>query len=246
MSGSSSPLTCKSFSSKRSGSKVRLDGLELGEQSGGLLVGHAGVDNDVLAGGPVDGGGDSVLVTSLERVDDSQDLSGVSAGGGGVLQNQTDGLLGVDDEDGSDGEGNSLGVHVGGILVVDHVVQKRDLSSGVGNDGESELGVVDLINVLDPGLVRRGVVGRETNELDASLGELGLELGESSELGGADGSEIIGVREENSPVVANEVVELDGTVGGVGLEVGGLGAKSERSTFGSHCDSGGTDLVDGN
>lgn len=79
------------------------------------------MDNDIVTGDPVDGGGDLVLVTGLERVDDTEDLGGVAAGGGRVGQDETDGLLGVNDEDRADGESNALLVNVGGVLVVEPV-----------------------------------------------------------------------------------------------------------------------------
>lgn len=79
------------------------------------------MDNDIVTGNPVDGGGDLVLVTGLERVDDTEDLGGVAAGGGRVGQDETDGLLGVNDEDRADGESNALLVNVGGVLVVEPV-----------------------------------------------------------------------------------------------------------------------------
>jgi hypothetical protein len=59
-----------------------------------------------------------VLVTSLERVDNAKNLSGVATGAGRVGEDGTDGLLGVNDEDGADGESNALGVNICGILVV--------------------------------------------------------------------------------------------------------------------------------
>ncbi len=70
-------------------------------------------------------------------------------------------------------------------------------------------------------------VGREANQLDAALGELGLEAGHLAELGGAHGSVVLGVREKDGPLVADELMEVDGTRGGVGLEVGGNGAQAE-------------------
>jgi len=70
-------------------------------------------------------------------------------------------------------------------------------------------------------------VGRETDELDAALGELGLELGEGAELGGTDGGVVLGVGEEDDPVVTDELVEVDRTGGGFGLEVGGDAAQAE-------------------
>jgi len=60
-----------------------------------------------------------VLVARLQGVDDAEDFGGVAAGAGGVGEDGADSLLGVDDEDGSDGEGNTLGVDVGRVLVVD-------------------------------------------------------------------------------------------------------------------------------
>lgn len=59
-----------------------------------------------------------MLVASLERVDDSEDLGGVATSRSWVREDGADGLLGVDDEDGADGESNALGVDVGGVLVV--------------------------------------------------------------------------------------------------------------------------------
>jgi len=59
-----------------------------------------------------------VLVTGLEGVDDTEHLGGIAASRGGVGEDETDGLLGVDDEYGSDGESNSLSINIGRILVV--------------------------------------------------------------------------------------------------------------------------------
>lgn len=104
---------------ERSEAQVRLDDAEAREQLLGLLVADGGSDNDIVSGHPVDGGGDAVLVTSLERVDDAENLGGVAAGRGRVGEDGADLLLGVDEEDAADGEGNALGVDVGGVLVVD-------------------------------------------------------------------------------------------------------------------------------
>lgn len=60
-----------------------------------------------------------MLVTSLKRVDNAQDLGGVATSASRVGEDSADGLLGVDDEDRADGESNALGVDVGSVLVVD-------------------------------------------------------------------------------------------------------------------------------
>jgi hypothetical protein len=185
------------------------------------------VDDDIVTRHPVDRGGDPVLIAGLQAVEDTENLGSVAAGGGGVREDETDGLLGVDDEDGANGERNALGVDVGGILVVDHVVGKSDFALLVADDGELQLGAGDLIDVLDPALMAVNGVGRETNELCATLGELRLELGESTELGSADRCVVLGVGEEDDPVVADELVEVDGTLCGLGLEVRGGAAQTE-------------------
>ena len=219
---------------ERSESQVRLDNPEVGEEGLGLLVLDTRVDNDIVTRDPVDGGGDAVLVTSLQGVEDTENLSGVTASGGWVREDETDGLLGVDDEDRADGERNALRVDIGGILVVDHVVGKSDLALLVANDGELQLGAGDLIDVLDPAIVAVNSVGRETDELCAALGEFRLKLGESTKLGGADGCVVLRVGEEDDPVVTDELVEVDGTLGGLGLEVGGGAAQTESLV--RHCD----------
>ena len=141
---------------------------------------------------PVNRRGNLVLVASLQRVDDAQNLGGVATSGSRVAQDCADGLLGVDDEDGADGEGDALGVDVGRILVVEHVVGQRNLTLLVSDDGELERGVADLVDVVDPGAMAVDCVCGETDQLDAALGEFGFELGEGAEFGGADGGEAVG------------------------------------------------------
>lgn len=74
-----------------------------------------------------------------------------------------------------------------------------------------------------------GVRGRlyQSDHLDTTGSELGLELGKSTQLGGTDGSEVIRVREEDDPAVADKVVERDVAVGRLGVEVGGRRAETE-------------------
>lgn len=200
---------------------LRLNLTDLTKLSLGIGSGDRGRNDNVITGQPVDGAGNAVLLGGLESINDTENLSSVAAGGGGVGHDQTNLLGRVDDEDRADGQSHTLGVNVGGVLEVDHVVQVGDLALGVGNDGELELGAGDLIDVLDPTVVGLDAVGTQTNELNTTLGELGLKLGEGTELGGADGGEVIGVGEEDGPLVADEVVEVDGTVGGLGVEVRG-------------------------
>ena len=114
-----------------------------------------------------------------------------------------------------------------------HVVEIGNLALLVGNDGEADAGAGHLIDVVDPALVAAEGVGRQADELDAALGELGFQASERAEFGGADRRVVLGVREEDDPLVADELVEVNGAVGGVGLEVGGgrAQAKAERRTL---------------
>jgi len=92
--------------------------------------------DNILANLPVDGCSNAFLVGSLERVDNSKNLGAVSASACRVHHRQTDLLLGVDDKDGADREGNALLGCVVEILLVDHVIQEGNLSVVVGDDGE--------------------------------------------------------------------------------------------------------------
>jgi len=213
---------------QRGKSEVWLNDTEFGEQGLGLLVLDAGVDNHIITRDPVDWGGDTMLVAGLEGVNDTENLGGVAASGSWVGEDEADGLLGVDDEDRADGERNALGVNVGGILVVKHVIEVCDFAFLVTNDRERELGARDLIDILDPSSVRLDGVGGQTDQLDATLGELRLKLCESAELGGADGGVIFRVREENDPFVANELMEVDWAGSGLSLEVWRDGSETER------------------
>ena len=70
---------------------------------------------------------------SALTVDDPQYFVKVATSGGRVRNHQTDGLLGVDDEHRSDGEGHALCIAVGGVLEVQHIVQRSDLTVRVGD-----------------------------------------------------------------------------------------------------------------
>lgn len=108
-----------------------------------------------------------------------------------------------------------------------HVIGVCDLALLITNNWEAQLAAGDLIDILDPASVRLDGVGRETDQLDATLGEFRLELCEGAELGGADRCVVLRVGEENNPFVANELVKVDGTLSGLGFEVGGSGTQAD-------------------
>jgi len=83
----------------------------------------------------------------------------------------------------------------------------------------------------------------QADKLCVSLGELGLELSESTELGGADWGVVLRVGEENNPVIADELVEVNGTTGGLSLEVRRGGAEAEGLRTVSHFVVGGVRMT---
>ena len=131
-------------------SQVWLNYLEIREKLLGLLVLDAWVHNDIVTWYPVYRCGNSVLVSCLERIHNSQNLGGVATSRGRIREDGADGLLRVNDENRADCESNALGVHVGSILVVEHVIEQSDLSLLISNDGETQVTSADLIDVLDP------------------------------------------------------------------------------------------------
>jgi hypothetical protein len=69
---------------QRGESEIWLDDSELREEGLGLIVLDARVDNHIVTRDPVDWGGNTVLVTGLKGVDNTEDLSGVAASGSRV------------------------------------------------------------------------------------------------------------------------------------------------------------------
>ena len=102
-----------------------------------------------------------------------------------------------------------------------HIIEVGDFSLLITYDWEAQLAARDLVDILDPSSVRLDGVGGKTDQLDTTLGELGLELSEGTEFGGADGCVVFWVREEDNPLVANKLVEVNRASGGLSLEVRG-------------------------
>lgn len=115
-----------------------------------ILSRHGGGHDHVLPDRPVDRGRDALLIRGLQSVNNTQHLGGVSASRGRVEHSQTDLLGGVDDENGTDGERNALLGDVVKVPLVDHVIEESDFTVGIGDDGELNVGVADLVDVFHP------------------------------------------------------------------------------------------------
>lgn len=76
------------------------------------------MNDDIVTWSPVDGRGDTVLVGSLEGFNYTEKFRRVTTSGGRVGEDEANGLLGIDDEDRANGEGNPSRINIGGILMV--------------------------------------------------------------------------------------------------------------------------------
>src|SRR6266480_519593 len=108
-----------------------------------------------------------------------------------------------------------------------HVVEIGNFTFFVPNDREGQVASRDLINILDPSLMAFHCVRRKADQLDAALGELGLELREGAKLCCAYWRVVLGMREENDPIVADEFVEVDLPLSSFGVKVGSDAAETE-------------------
>jgi len=78
---------------ERSETEVWLDDAETREELLGQVVADRRVDNDIVTRDPVNGGGDAVFITSLQRVDNPQDLSSVTASSCWVGEDKANGFF---------------------------------------------------------------------------------------------------------------------------------------------------------
>ena len=82
-------------------------------------------------------------------------------------------------------------------------------------------------------------VGREADQLDATLGKFRFQFRKRAQLGCADGCVVLRVGEQDDPLGSDEFVEIDGAVGRVGLKIRGYRAKTQTrvrvSTGSSGC-----------
>jgi len=174
----------------------------LREQPLGLLALNTCVHDNIIAGLPIDRGGNSVFITQLDRINHSYNLIEISACDGGVVQFEPDLLGRVDDEDCTDSEWETRrGFDVGSILVVEHVVQIGDTAVTVSNDGIIDFGFTVFVDILDPFVVVVQFVRADTDDLYVPLFPVTSfgASGDFTELGSAYGSEVSRVRKKHTP-----------------------------------------------
>lgn len=143
--------------------QVRLHLPDVSKPGPGVCRRHTRRHNDIVARRPVNGRHHALPVAQLQAVDDPQHLGRVPARARRVQHRQPDLLRGVNDEDSPDREGDGpRRCRLVQLVLRDHVVQIGDGAVGVGDDGELHLGVAHLVDVVDPLVVLREVVGALT------------------------------------------------------------------------------------
>src|SRR3954447_12188869 len=187
----------------------------------GIIVADRAGDDHVLAALPVHRGRHLVLGGELQRVDDAQHLVEVAAGGHGIDQDELDLLVRADDEDVAHGliVGGRAFCRVSQHRGRQHPVELRHVEVDVGDHRIVRREALRLLDVARPARMLVDRVDRQAYDLDAALVELRLDLGHVAELGGADGGEILWMREQHSPFVADPIVKTDLAFGGFRFEI---------------------------
>jgi hypothetical protein len=213
---------CQKLLRLRRGAEVRLHGFVAGENLVGIFVRHSTGDDDVLTLLPVGWRCDFMLRGQLDGVEYADDFVEVAASGHGVRDLKLDALVGANDKDGANGRVVGGGAAFAGLAGIGwkHVVELGDGEGGVADEGVIDLEATDVLDVLAPLSVAVDGVDGEADDLCAALRELLFEACDGAEFGGADGGEVLGVREENGPAVSDPIMEVDCALCSVGGEIG--------------------------
>ena len=115
-----------------------------------------------------------MLIPRLQAVHNPEHLGRIPPRARRIAHDQSDHLLRIHDEHTPNRKRNPLGIHIGCILMIQHIVQIRHFPLLVADDGKLELRPADLVDVFDPPTVRLDRVGRQPDQLDAAPRELGL------------------------------------------------------------------------
>ena len=171
----------------------------------GVLVGEWEVNDDIITTLPVSRCGNLVVAGKLERVNDTNNFIKVTASGGRIGHHQGNGLVWFENKDRTNRHW-----HASGVLVsfVQDTQAKRMFAGWIAKERKCNFTASVGLDILNPCFVRRGVVARETAELDAASGKLASKLGGGPKFGGAYWSEITRVHKDAAPRVAEILIEI--------------------------------------
>jgi len=190
--------------------------VEFTEQLFGLIIAHGGGDNHVITWLPVGWSHNFTSVGELERVDDANKFIKVATAARRVGENESDLVVGINHKDRTHCQRKARSIQIG---LIQHVVQLGNLAIRICEDGIVDSHLVDLIDVLHPARVAVRSVNAETNQFHVALFEFGLLALQLTKFSRANGSEILGVGEQDSPRVRLVVVEVEITYGRLAGEI---------------------------
>src|SRR5215469_3431637 len=165
----------------------------------------------------------------LDRVDCSQHLVEVAPGLHGIHGDKPDSFVGVYHEDATHGpvvhRASRRGVALG--VGFQRPVELGHAQIGVGDDGISGPRALGLLDVIKPRIVVRDRIHRQADELHVPALELGAQLRDGAELGGAHRGEVLRVREQHRPRVTDPLMEPDPSVRRLCYKIRRCGAEPE-------------------
>src|SRR5436305_14627623 len=103
---------------------------------------------------------------------------------------------------------------------MDEARQRGDPAVMIGNEREVQCGTLGTLYVAGPFMMPVDWIDRQAHDLDPALVEFGLEPRDGAKFGGADGREILWVREQHDPVVAGPSIEGQRSDGRILCEIG--------------------------
>ena len=120
------------------------------------------------------------------------------------------------------------------VLRVDHVIHTRDGEVGIRDDREAQIGLLRVVDVVDPFAMFFRRIGRKAERLGIAAFERLGELGGAAHFGRADRREVGRVAEEEYPAIASPIVQADFAILGVDGKVGG-GVTDVKAHFNFPC-----------
>lgn len=184
-----------------------------------------GGHDDIIARLPISRQGHAEFIDCLKADENTFDFVEIAPEGQGVIDDGSDSVGKVDEEDGSDGLR-------GALARLHHAVLLGHFHAHVLHEGETHLDILHaavfdaVLDGTQPGDVAVETVDGDPHKLAVQFLEFLGHVGESDELGGAHGGEIGGMAEEDFPLATVVARKMDGTLGGHSVEVGGMVADS--------------------
>src|ERR1019366_4102659 len=186
-----------------------------------FVVRYGGYDDHIVTLLPVHRCRHLVLSGKLHRIQHAQDLIEIASGGHRVAQHQLDLLVRADDEDGPHGGVVGGRAAFGSIARVgrQHVVQPSHFELRVADHGISYLVALSFFDVRRPLTVATHGVDTKADDLTVPRCKAWFELGHIAQFGGANGSKVFRMREQNGPPIANPFMKVDLTLRGLSGEI---------------------------